>query len=132
LKIEKDAARPVARDAAFGQCVDDVVETGEDVAEGAHGRETRAEDVGLANSGIDALLPLVVALVVIAELLAEESGGSAGTAVRLGEIANAVRQGKPPKRLATVQPAAKNRSGRRESGGKMRHACAQRISVAGK
>lgn len=92
LEIEKDTASALVRDAAFGQGMDDLVETGEDVAERTHRRELWAQDVGAADGGIDALLSLSVALVVIAELLAELSGGAAGSAVRLGEIADGVWQ----------------------------------------
>lgn len=92
LEIEKDTASALVRDAAFGQGMDDLVETGEDVAERTHRRELWAQDVGAADGGIDTLAALMVAQVVIAEFFAEEGGGAAGSAVGLGELADAVRQ----------------------------------------
>jgi len=125
LKVVEDAGGAFVGDAIVGQSLGDLVETFEDSAEGAHGRELGAKDVGLADGGVDALAALVVAQVVIAEFLAEEGGGTARRAVGLGEIADAVWQAKPPMRLAMVRPAAKNRSGCREFGSEMGHASAQ-------
>jgi hypothetical protein len=125
LEIEEDAAGAIVRDTVFDQGTDDLVESGEDVAVRSHDRKTRAEYVGVANSSMDALLASVIAVVVIAELFAEQGGGSARSAVRLGEIADAVRQWKPPMRPAIFQPAAKIVQGCRESGSKVRHASAE-------
>lgn len=91
----------------FGHGLEDFAEASEDVAERAHGRQLGAEDVGSAKGSVDSLTPLVVAVVVITEPLAEEGGGTAGSAVGLGEIADAVRQVKPRMPLVMVRPAAK-------------------------
>jgi hypothetical protein len=74
LKVEKHTSGAAVRDAAFGQGLDDLIETGEDIVERSHGRETWTEDIGAADGGIDALVTLAVALVVIAELFTELGG----------------------------------------------------------
>lgn len=109
----------------FDQGLEYFSESGLDIVERSHGREFGAEDVGATDGAADALLALLVAVVVIAELLAKKSWGTAGMAVGLGEIADATRQGKPPcyRRLG-LSASSENRSGRREFGSEMGHACA--------
>jgi len=92
LKVEQHASGAAVRDTAFGQGLNDLIETGEDIVERSHGRETWTEDIGSADGGIDALVTLPVALVVIAELFAELSGGAARNAVGLGKIADWIWQ----------------------------------------
>jgi len=77
LQVKQNATGALVRDAMVDDGGHDLVERGFNVVEGLHAGEAGAEDVGATDDAGGMLLTLVIALVVVTELLAEECRGTA-------------------------------------------------------